>query len=322
MTTKQQLDTASSWDKYWQGTQDQSAFSDGGVNHPALQTYWLNFFQELTENSPKSTLNMLDLACGNGALSHLLELSGTADRFNVTCVDTSEAALSAVSEKFPKAQTTLASALDTQLDSHSYDVVVSQFGLEYAGLEAVDEAIRLVTEGGQIRLLLHFKGGAIAGECTRNQQVVDAFMATGFLNAAKALFDTGYAAAQGGDRQAYDAAGKTLSKVLPQVEHLIQGAGTLAAADLLEKLYLDVGKIHNNLLKYDPSDVTAWLAQSESECHAYLNRMQSMLDAALDESEFHDVCRRLEQAGLKVAHAGPLLPHDNNRALAWAISTE
>lgn len=320
--TNQPHSTVSSWDNYWQGTQDSSAFSDGGANHPAIQTYWLNFFHELAGNANESPIRILDLACGNGALLHLLAQSGNLEQCEVTCVDTSAAALNTIAQQFPQAKTILASADDTQLDSNTYDLIVSQFGIEYAGLEAIDEAIRLLSKDGRLRLLLHFKGGSIAGECTRNQHAINAFLASGFISAAKSLFETGYAAANGGERQPYDEAGKSLSKLLPEIEALIRTNANLAAADLMEKLYMDVGRIHTNLLKYDPQEVSAWLAQSEIECRAYLDRMQSMLDAALSEDEFHIVCRKLEHAGLTIKHVGPLLPHDSNRALAWVVSTE
>ena len=319
--TKQTNETLS-WDKFWQSSNHSQAFSDHGVNHPTIQTYWQNFFLQISEEG-KDTIKLLDLACGNGALFDIANTVPSASKQIVfTGIDSSKAATDNLLVKHPKARVINSPLSTLPFDDNSFDVVTSQFGLEYAGLDNIDEAIRVLADGGSLRLLVHFKGGTIAGECQRNLNTLTVLRDSNFIALARDLFHTGAQAAQGKNRAEYDAAGSALAATLPKIEHTIQHAGDLPAVDMLEHLYLTVGKIHNNLTQYDPQEVQSWLSDVEAENLAYQGRMESMLNAAIDEDEFAALCAKVTNKGLSVTQAGPLLPHDSNRSLAWALTAK
>ena len=54
------------WNTYWQGAGNAGAYTDGGVSHPAVGSWWVHFFGECL--SDKRPLRMLDIATGNGAV--------------------------------------------------------------------------------------------------------------------------------------------------------------------------------------------------------------------------------------------------------------
>ena len=58
-----------------------------------------------------------------------------------TCIDISESAISTLVDRFPEVSGVVADARAIPLESESYDVAASQFGIEYAGLEAIDEML-------------------------------------------------------------------------------------------------------------------------------------------------------------------------------------
>ena len=62
-------------------------------------------------------------------------------------------------------------ATELPLPDSSFDFVVSQFGVEYAGIDAFIEAARLVKPGGQLSLLCHYQDGYID---SKNQKMLEA----------------------------------------------------------------------------------------------------------------------------------------------------
>ncbi|GHA11366.1 hypothetical protein GCM10008090_21410 [Arenicella chitinivorans] len=318
MTTDNSTQQISSWDTFWQNSDSAHAFSDSGANHPSIQTYWYTFFSELV-NKPMP-LQLLDLASGHGALIDMLRNSPQSEQIAVTCLDSSEAAIQHIGERFTDVKTVLGDAADTQFDDGQFDVVLSQFGIEYAGQRAFDEAVRTLAPQGTLRVLLHYTGGSIAGECRRNLALLTTLKESRFLPLAQAFFNAGFAAADGNDRRAYDQAGADLQPAMRSIENAVQQGGDLVAADFLEHLYLTTGKIHASFLNYDASELNNWLDAMQREADAYSVRMQSMLDAAIDEAQFHRLCERLHGQGLTLQQAGPLMPNDTNRPLAWALT--
>ena len=150
---------ARSWDTYWQGTSAIRDWTAGGVSHPAITEFWEDCFRAL--KGLKERPAILDIGCGNGALAECaLNLFGDAP-LEITCVDISEAAISAIQARFPAVHGLVCDAGSIPLESGRFDIVTSQFGVEYAGPEAVEEAMRLVAPGGSLVLLMHFLAGSI-----------------------------------------------------------------------------------------------------------------------------------------------------------------
>lgn len=159
MSNSTKSESAHGWDTYWQGTGDVGAFSASGVSHPTIAAFWRNFFSEVASGGQMTQL--LDVATGNGAILETALSILKAEKTSITCVDISVAAIENVEKRFPGTQGVVADARSIPLDSEQFDLVTSQFGVEYAGLEAVGEAARLVASGGQLALLLHIEDGIV-----------------------------------------------------------------------------------------------------------------------------------------------------------------
>ncbi len=60
------LPLSDSWDTYWHDTLYGAAYTSGGISHPAIQTFWDDFFRAARAqyDAPK----IIDIASGNGAV--------------------------------------------------------------------------------------------------------------------------------------------------------------------------------------------------------------------------------------------------------------
>ncbi len=306
-----------SWDKYWHGTGAAGAYSSGGASHPGLLVFWSDFLQSLAGRFAPPRL--LDIATGNGAVVenalHLLKSDGPV----VTCVDMSESAISNVKARFPGVTGVVADAKSVPLDDKSFDIVTSQFGVEYAGLEATAEAARLVATGGALGMLMHIKNGSIHKECEDSLAAIAATRAADFVALATDLFKNGFAAVRGANRAGYDKAGTNLAPAVAAVEKVMDEYGDDVAGGTIARLYNDVARIHSSLPNYDPDEVLEWLATMDTELFAYGERMTSMIDAAGDKASCEQVYAQLLKSGLEVVTADELLVGDETLPLAWAI---
>lgn len=306
-----------SWNTYWQGTGDIGAFSAGGVSHPAIAAFWKDFFTAIADRGQATQL--LDVATGNGAIPEMALSILDAETTKITCVDISEAAIDNVEKRFPGTVGVVADARTIPLDSGQFNLVTSQFGVEYAGLSAINEAARLVSTGGQLALLLHIEGGIVHNECSASLAAIEKLQASNFVPYAIELFETGFAAVRGADRSAYEAAGTQLAPAIQAAEGIMAEYGEGVAGDTIARLYADVGRIHSDMPKYDPDEVLEWLRTMDRELSAYAERMSSMMNVAIAAAPFEQLRKDLESLGFTLVKAAPLYPTAESPALAWIL---
>ena len=75
--------------------------------------------------------------------------------------DISQSALDIVKRRVPSAKTVCCSCDDLPFENHSLDLIVSQFGIEYAGVSAFGEAVEKLAIGGRLVFLCHYQDGYI-----------------------------------------------------------------------------------------------------------------------------------------------------------------
>jgi ubiquinone/menaquinone biosynthesis C-methylase UbiE len=309
--------TAAGWDKYWHGAGHGAAFSSGGSSHPAVLKFWEEFFTRVREDydSPR----IVDMASGSGAVIDCARKTLDDLPASYTCVDISPSAIAALVERFPGVTGIVADAKSIPLESDSYDIVTSQFGIEYAGLEAMNEAARLPVRGGQLALLMHHRNGGIYRQCAASHDAIRMLEASRFIPRTIATFEAGFAASRGGKSSAYSAAAKKMSPAIRAVESIMKKHGRDVADGTIVRLYKDVAAIHGRLPNYDPSEVLGWLRGMQNELEAYGERMDSMCKAAIDGETFAGVRDSVQRRGYTVDRADPLKNDANGVPLGWAL---
>lgn len=309
--------TPASWNTYWHGAGDAAAYSKGGVSHPAVTEFWTSVFDTLAGGN--LDVKLLDLAAGTGALTALAMEMLRERNPAITCVDLSAAAIAQIHDRWPDVNGLVADAADLPFDDAGFDVVVSQYGVEYAGMDAVLRAPRLVADGGTFAALMHATGSSIDAECRASETAIKRLRESEFVPLALDFFDAGFAAIRGGDRKRYDDAGRRLAPAVQAAEEIMAEFGAGVAGDTIARLYNDVGTVHDRIQHYDPNEVHAWLVRLDDELDAYATRMSSMREAALDENGFSEVCGELRERGFELQTNAALLPRDDTRSLGWAL---
>jgi len=309
--------TNASWDSFWSDSGGAGAFSADGADHPAVAGFWGAFFEMIRRDNPAPRI--ADLASGNGAvIAHALGVF-EGDTANITSVDVSEKAIASIRERFPSIAGIVSDAADLSLESGGFDVVTSQFGVEYAGPGAIDEAIRLLAPRGYLAALLHHTGSDIHRACAAGHDAAQRVQESEFIRLAIEFFSVGFEAVRGGDRAPYDAAASRLNPAIKALENIFADHGEDVAAGAIAQLYDDVSRMHQRIAHYDGDDILAWLRQMDERLESYRGRMASMLEAAVDPEAFDQVCNKIRQENLKIEQSGPLHAPGTTAPLAWAL---
>lgn len=319
MTTRGQRPsaTASSWDKYWHGAKRDGAYSAGGSSHPVVLAFWDEFFRSKPGDS--DDLNIVDIASGSGAVVECAKSVFGAQLPDFTCVDISDSAIRSLQQRFPDVHGVVADARNIPLDSAHYGIVTSQFGIEYAGLDAIDEAIRLVTPHGYLALLIHYRDGGIYRQCAASLDATGQIDAAKFITYAIDMFREGFEVLRGGDKNKYEAAARQFVPAIGAMESIMKQHGQHVADGTVLRLYKDVRTVHERMPNYEPEEVLDWLRGMQGEIEAYAGRMRSMCDAAIDADKFEELCRTVESGGFRITRRDPLIVPDRSEPIAWAL---
>lgn len=143
------------WSSYWAGGALHSCIGSYTGNYAgAIGDFWQARFQRLRKGD-----RVLDLATGNGALPLLLqERMGVEGRIRIDAVDLAEVAPPWLKpSRHPGIAFHTGVAMeDLPFMDQSFDLVVSQFGLEYARWpQALHEILRVGKPEGSVAIVMH-----------------------------------------------------------------------------------------------------------------------------------------------------------------------
>ncbi len=314
-SNESQLDK--SWDAYWKGTGEIEAFSCGGASHPEIQLFWHSFFVKVQNEYKNPTI--IDIASGNGAVIEYALSVFKAQFIEITSLDISTSAIENIYLRFPDVKGIVSDASSIPLEDNLFNIVTSQYGVEYAGDKAIFEAARLVANGGMLALLLHIDSGSIHRDCMQNLNAMERLQASHFLPLTIKMFDAGFKALSGENRSAYEEAASNLAPAIKELENIMKQFGQTVADNTVSQLYNDIGQIHQQIQNYIPSEVLDWLNRMSKEIEAYTQRMSSMCQSAISEPQFEKIQADLIALGFSVKSAQPLVSSDHKKPLAWTL---
>jgi len=319
MTDENNGPSTQGWDTYWQGAVAGDALQSGGFQHPAFAAIWQDAISEFLTAHASDESRFLDIGTGAGAVIEALSKVSGAKLENVSCVDVSAAAIDAVKNRFSAITGIVADAGAIPLESESYDLITSQFGIEYAGPTAIDEAARLLATNGSLLFFMHIQQGSLYNESCAALDALQRTRQCDFIGLTRRFFEAGFAAARGTDRAPYEAAAGAMNPAIQEIEAILTEHGEHVASDTIVTLYNTVQTIHGRIQHYNPEEVLDWLNNIEREIGKHEERMTSMRDAALDEAAFKSICERLVEHGLKINRAQPSLVEGETLPIAWVL---
>lgn len=293
------------WSDYWanDGAGGEVFVNPKGQKHPALTRHWQQIFAGLKENA-----QVIDLASGGGSIyAHLPE----SHSFDLHAVDISQEALEMLVKRIPGVTTTVCSADSVTYDDGLFDLVVSQFGVEYAGIEAFSEAARMVATGGKLAALCHYKDGYI--DSRNSAELAGAILAkdSGFVDKAIAVTEAAFS--KGSDAQM-----NTATTFAP-AEKLLAEAVDKDQSGVHIHLYQGFRKLFEHRQQYNASDITTWLTQMHDELDDNIDRLTRMCDAALSRDDMDRVCELLRAQGLRNISCLPFETTGNKLPVAWNL---
>lgn len=297
---------AQDWSQYWSGRAGQSSGEAltgkvGVETDPEIAQFWTQALSGL----PKSA-RFLDMACGAGSVIRRAHSLGLSD---LTGADISPDAIATLKLEFDNVKGVVTSADHTPFNDGSFDVVTSQFGLEYAGaLGAAKEISRILAPKGSFIALCHMQGGAIEREVSQKKSDADAIMDSGFIAASRELFKAAY----GTDEAAFTAASQAFRVPQGKLLEIAKSRGGLAG-----HLYSGVQQLYTKVKNYAPKDVFGWLNGMEGEITAFQGRMGSMVEAALSREDADAISAELQSNGFTVEPMGVLSVREPTEEIAW-----
>jgi ubiquinone/menaquinone biosynthesis C-methylase UbiE len=309
-----------SWNLHWQHQQNAAALTSEHLLQTRLGTHWSDLFSQcLKSNRPQ---RFLDIACGSGVVASTAAEVAARQQFHdlMLCgLDVSFNGLKQLSNRVPDATPCLGDSAKLPFATSSFDVVCSQFGVEYGGWLAMHEAARVVKPGGTIALVAHRQDSALQLECESNLEAVTRISETGIFPAVRTLFRwAGPRAHFARGDSAFLAAEAQLGSAVKVLEDLFRQKGQLIAGGNLWKLYSDLAHMYPRLAQYDPADVEPWVDQLQREVSAFEQRMRMMISAALSIERWGQFITNLQANDFQIVR-NQVMQSDDLRPVAWTL---
>ena len=302
------------WSEYWQneGAEGEVFVNKQGGKHPFLAQYWQQLFREQTLDA-----RVIDIAAGAGSIfSHL----PTTHQFDLHAADISGPALAILKQRIPATTVHVCPATELPLPDSSFDFVVSQFGVEYAGIDAFIEAARLVKPGGQLSLLCHYQDGYID---SKNQKMLEAAKIarhSNFISDALALVTSAFNISASSSTATPPAEAIKEQKNFTASQRTIEQAIKHCPEGAHAHLYFGFKQLYERRSAYDLADITNWLEEMTADIDRNIMRLTEMCNAASSQSDIEKITQALSERNFIGITQAPVILPEHKLPVAWAIT--
>jgi len=290
------------WSDYWKSDgKSGEVFVDSHGGKPEyLRRHWSNFFSEFVADSV-----VVDIACGGGSVFEDIDPSHRK-QFKLIATDISEQALELAEQRVPGIETFCCDSRELPLKDQSVDIVVSQFGIEYAGVSAFEEAARIVGKGG-----CHYKNGYIDARNKTFLNGAKTALSSGFLDASRQLIKATYTGSETKIRKA--------KKEFQIAEKPLANSFEMNPDGIHRHLYFGFRKLYLNYGKYRREEILKWLDDMESDIKKNIVKVTEIRSVSLDEEEIDQGLEFLSDSGLSQVSKSPFFIPDTEDVIAWAV---
>lgn len=251
---------APEWDEYWRDAAPGKGCLPGapGEVSRALERCWVQFARSLPRGA-----RVLDIASGDGAVARAL-LRVRKD-LRLEAVDLADIKRHAADIRFHAG----VDAAALPFPDASFSAATSQFGIEYAAPEALDEAVRVLQPGGTLRLVIHHR----ASRAVRHN--------AGRAAAIRALLDAGL-----------EKAARRAAARLPSDPAIDGATAAIQARHRGQSVVIELPAAFAQALARP--DGSARIAELVSRARAEVARLVAMQSAARDAEEMRWMVARME----------------------------
>ncbi|MES2321815.1 MAG: class I SAM-dependent methyltransferase [Pseudomonadota bacterium] len=313
------------WSRYWShGVGHSCGGSYGSSYEGALAAWWRAAFATLAPGA-----RVLDIATGNGALPRLLLDFDQAGTLSCDAVDLATLAPAWFAGLAPERAARLRfhgkqAAEALPFPDGNFDLVMSQYGLEYTDLaRTVPEILRVLAPGGRIRLLTHHADARpVVLAATELDHMAWMALPGGLLETATALLEPLSRAATEAGRatlehdQAAIALRTRFNQLQPEVTQL---ASKSNCPDVLVETRQAIGAIINLALNQGYSLAAESMQKLRLDLTDAKVRLQELRDYALDQAGVEALCAALARGAVKAEFA-PI--QDQSELMGWIVAID
>lgn len=294
--------TLSHWKEYWELKRKRNQPSSREeAYHPILDTVWSETLSSIGDFG-----NALDLCCGDGSLVRRLVTGTTSNKNSFFAIDGSVDALNIAKTGLPSVRFLAADASFLPFSNNTFNLIVSQFGIEYAGKEAIDEIARIALPDAHFVAVMHYKGSSIFSDSTKSLSATKSLEKSNFFPLCKNMFTSAYEALSKKSLGPYRENHLAFLPAFKNLEKIMDKHGSDAADGMILSLYNTTAEIQNNLKSYQQQDVLHWVNSLEESIAHYTGRLRSMKKAALNENEIKEWSQQLENNKFLIKKISPI----------------
>jgi len=314
------------WDRYWAyGNLHSFSQVTSGNYAGRIAAFWQEVFEDLADNS-----RILDIATGNGAIPLLALEAATATKRTFDIHATDLAAIDPNQQVSDPATRERLQAIhfhartpaeSLPFERGSFDLVCSQFGLEYSDPgESVPETARVLRPGGGLALVMHHDRSAVVlaarDEAAQADFVLDEvklYLKT--RNLLRAQAETGARHRDGGPHPKVAKKRKAVDQAIHEVQ---ETARQRPDNRLLLGPLNYVQEVLTMAERSGPARALEWLDEAQRRVRATRERLAAMQAAARDADTMADFARDLTAAGFDTPTCNTL-SEDNGEVVGWQV---
>lgn len=284
---------ALAWSSYWASGQQDSFFRRGKPLETSV--YWTPFFDMVPEKA-----RLIDLGCGAGALTRLAAAHPRS--FSVVGAD-----YAASLPDVPGARLDPGVRMEAlPYEAGSFDVAVSQFGIEYSDMaQSLSEVARVLVRGGWCAFLIHAReGAAVAAAQAKAVALAKLLEEDGLVRAVEL-----YGAAL---RQA-----KTAPPSPEPVAAVFRRTAPVATDEASAWAVQFLSEVMRNALRFEPAYVINNAGIVRNELSGQLQRLELMIAAARSETRMQELVAQSNTVGLEQAQIKPVVDIGGDHIAWW-----
>ncbi|MFK7829885.1 MAG: class I SAM-dependent methyltransferase [Congregibacter sp.] len=283
-------DPNQAWQNYWRENRLAACVPDNPDTAADIEAHWTEFLAGL----PNGT-RVLDIATGNGVvlLWAARAARSTGREMALTGIDFADID---PARFLPAHQAELSSVQfigNTRAESlpfanASFDVVVSQYGLEYADLQqALTEAARVLVSGGQLHCLAHGDDSVVVRQGRAQLLDIDLLLAAHGPFAAMQAYLEAHARGRKVER-----ATRVLTEALRVAE---AHCAASPPATLVHQLCGGILDTANRIEQYHVDDISTWLTENRKRLRGQRQRIHDLQAARLSETRLAALKQSLDR---------------------------
>tara|TARA_B100000315_G_scaffold259483_1_gene315722 strand:- start:1328 stop:2278 length:951 start_codon:yes stop_codon:yes gene_type:complete len=304
-----------SWTRYWRaGNRDTCFTADGAFS---IEERWASFFNQLTGGA-----SVLDLATGNGAVALIAAKTGKDKEqpFLITAVDQADISPQDSLQNPSSLLNTIYFIPNTPIESlpftdQSFDAICSQFGFEYSDIaKSLQEIIRLSKPSAKLCLVIHAKNGDIEQSSKNRLRRVHALVGKGRV--VESIFSIAQLQLESSSSNRARIQ-KLEKRVLDKLKKSLQQLAGVVNDDVALSTVNYLGSILSERQQMNPAEFNSIVRDISKELHAYIVRLNTMINAAQSQQDMNRIEKQLCNSGFTDIQVEAI--NDGNNIVAWQL---